>query len=142
MRAPRCAHAPQRKIDHEARLLQANAAKFGKQTAQWTKLVDQFNTALKEIGDVRSWAATIERDLVHVCDALERLQREQPNAVDAADDAASNTTAERAAAVAADADADADDSAPADAAATSDATQPQTDSADNAARASGAADAH
>ena len=62
-------------------MLQANATKFGKQTTQWLKLVDQFNTALKEIGDVRNWAATIESDLVHVCEVLEKVQREQPNAV-------------------------------------------------------------
>ena len=98
----------QRKIDHEARLLQANASKFGKQTAQWIKLVDQFNSALKEIGDVRNWAATIEADLVHVCEVLERVQREQPSAAgESTQDSPADASATQAAS-SPDADVDAD----------------------------------
>jgi hypothetical protein len=66
----------QRKIDAESRALQANAAKFAKQTAAWIKLVDQFNTALKEVGDIQTWAKTIEADLQVVCATLESIQRE------------------------------------------------------------------
>ena len=66
----------QRKIDHEARQLQSNAAKFAKQTAAWIKLVDQFNTALKEVGDIQTWAKTIEADMQVVCATLESIQRD------------------------------------------------------------------
>ncbi|KAJ2441989.1 hypothetical protein GGF42_007109 [Coemansia sp. RSA 2424] len=40
-------------------------------TAKWTKLVDQFNTALKELGDVSNWAHVIERDMLDVAATLE-----------------------------------------------------------------------
>ncbi|KAJ2557024.1 hypothetical protein EV175_001606 [Coemansia sp. RSA 1933] len=40
-------------------------------TAKWTKLVDQFNGALKELGDVRNWAQVIERDMLDVAATLE-----------------------------------------------------------------------
>lgn len=66
----------QRKIDAESRQLQTNAGKFAKQTAAWIKLVDQFNTALKEVGDIQTWAKTIEADLQVVCATLESVQRE------------------------------------------------------------------
>ena len=41
------AYANQRKIDSEAKQLQANAATFSKQTAQWLKLTEEFSSALK-----------------------------------------------------------------------------------------------
>ncbi|ORX67315.1 hypothetical protein DL89DRAFT_269733 [Linderina pennispora] len=39
-------------------------------TAKWTRLVDQFNGALKELGDVRNWAQVIERDMLDVAATL------------------------------------------------------------------------
>lgn len=41
------AYVNQKKLDTETRILQANAAQFSKQTMQWLKLVEDFNTALK-----------------------------------------------------------------------------------------------
>ncbi|KAJ2783769.1 hypothetical protein H4R18_001521 [Coemansia javaensis] len=40
-------------------------------TAKWTKLVDQFSGALKELGDVQNWASVIERDMLDVAATLE-----------------------------------------------------------------------
>ncbi|KAJ1924774.1 hypothetical protein LPJ71_000404 [Coemansia sp. S17] len=40
-------------------------------TVKWTKLVDQFSTALKELGDVSNWAHVIERDMLDVAATLE-----------------------------------------------------------------------
>ncbi|KAJ2815917.1 hypothetical protein IWW50_006675, partial [Coemansia erecta] len=40
-------------------------------TTKWTKLVDQFNGALKELGDVQNWAQVIERDMLDVAATLE-----------------------------------------------------------------------
>ncbi|KAJ2810778.1 DNA-directed RNA polymerases I, II, and III subunit RPABC3 [Coemansia furcata] len=40
-------------------------------TLKWTKLVDQFSTALKELGDVSNWAHVIERDMLDVAATLE-----------------------------------------------------------------------
>ncbi|KAJ2900013.1 hypothetical protein IWW38_000721 [Coemansia aciculifera] len=50
-----------------AHLVQTHA----RSTAKWTKLVDQFNTALKELGDVSNWAHVIERDMLDVAATLE-----------------------------------------------------------------------
>jgi hypothetical protein len=39
----------QKKLDQETKILQNNAAHFSKQTVQWLRLVEDFNTALKVI---------------------------------------------------------------------------------------------
>ncbi|XP_059166884.1 biogenesis of lysosome-related organelles complex 1 subunit 1-like [Physella acuta] len=65
------AYVNQKKLDTETRILQANAAQFSKQTMQWLKLVEDFNTALKEIGDVENWAKSIETDMRTISSALE-----------------------------------------------------------------------
>ena len=41
------AYVNQKKLDTETKILQANASQFSKQTIQWLKLVEDFNTALK-----------------------------------------------------------------------------------------------
>lgn len=41
------AYINQKKLDTETKILQANASQFSKQTLQWLKLVEDFNTALK-----------------------------------------------------------------------------------------------
>lgn len=65
------AYVNQKKLDTETKILQANAAQFSKQTVQWLKLVEDFNTALKEIGDVDNWAKSIETDMRTISSALE-----------------------------------------------------------------------
>ena len=80
-------------LAQEARVLQSNAREFGRQTAQWLKLLSGFNTALKvttcpllvlsdqgpgfvqEIGDVESWAKTIEWEMKTVATAIEFIQQ-------------------------------------------------------------------
>ncbi|KAK7477076.1 hypothetical protein BaRGS_00031662 [Batillaria attramentaria] len=69
------AYVNQKKLDTETRILQANAAQFSKQTLQWLKLVEDFNTALKEIGDVENWAKSIETDMRTISSALEYAYR-------------------------------------------------------------------
>ncbi|NP_001017271.1 biogenesis of lysosome-related organelles complex 1 subunit 1 isoform 2 [Xenopus tropicalis] len=41
------AYVNQRKLDHEVKTLQTQAAQFAKQTTQWISLVENFNQALK-----------------------------------------------------------------------------------------------
>eukprot|EP00669_Euglena_mutabilis_P012478 TRINITY_DN7112_c0_g1_i1.p2 TRINITY_DN7112_c0_g1~~TRINITY_DN7112_c0_g1_i1.p2 ORF type:complete len:141 (-),score=43.08 TRINITY_DN7112_c0_g1_i1:148-537(-) len=53
----------QHALEAEARDLQAQAQRFAKQTQQWVALFDQFNSALKELGDVGNWAKYIEADV-------------------------------------------------------------------------------
>ncbi|KAK3590413.1 hypothetical protein CHS0354_022535 [Potamilus streckersoni] len=72
------AYVNQKKLDTETKILQANAAQFSKQTSHWLKLVEDFNTALKEIGDVENWAKSIETDMRTISSALEYAYRKSP----------------------------------------------------------------
>ncbi|VDI23466.1 biogenesis of lysosome-related organelles complex 1 subunit 1 [Mytilus galloprovincialis] len=69
------AYINQKKLDTETKILQANAAQFSKQTLQWLKLVEDFNTAQKELGDVENWAKSIEADMRTLSSALEYVYR-------------------------------------------------------------------
>ncbi|KQK74152.1 biogenesis of lysosome-related organelles complex 1 subunit 1 [Amazona aestiva] len=70
------AYVNQRKLDHEVKTLQVQAAQFAKQTGQWITMVENFNQALKEIGDVENWARSIEMDMRSQFLALGRTVRE------------------------------------------------------------------
>jgi len=65
------AYLNQKRLDAEAKQLYQNAAAFSKQSQQWLQLMEGFNTALKELGDVENWARTIQADMQIVSDALE-----------------------------------------------------------------------
>ncbi len=65
------AYANEKRLDTEARQLQANAAQFAKQSMQWLSLIENFNTALKELGDVENWAKSIEVDMHTISSAME-----------------------------------------------------------------------
>ena len=60
----------QNALEAEAKTLQTQSARFAKQTKQWLTLYKQLNDQLKECGDVRNWAVTIERDMLSVASAL------------------------------------------------------------------------
>ncbi|KAG1941095.1 biogenesis of lysosome-related organelles complex 1 subunit [Pimephales promelas] len=69
------AYVNQRKLDHEVKTLQVQASQFSKQTAQWISMVENFNQALKEIGDVENWARSIEMDMRTIATALEYVHK-------------------------------------------------------------------
>ncbi|XP_078545304.1 biogenesis of lysosome-related organelles complex 1 subunit 1 isoform X1 [Lissotriton helveticus] len=71
------AYVNQRKLDHEVKTLQIQAAQFAKQTGQWIGMVENFNQALKEIGDVENWARSIEMDMRTIATALEYVYKGQ-----------------------------------------------------------------
>ncbi|XP_043939661.1 biogenesis of lysosome-related organelles complex 1 subunit 1 [Protopterus annectens] len=71
------AYVNQRKLDHEVKALQTQATQFAKQTAQWISMVEGFNQALKEIGDVENWARNIELDMRTIATALEYVHKGQ-----------------------------------------------------------------
>lgn len=76
------AYLNQKKLDAEAKSLHQGAINFSKQTQQWLALVENFSSALKEIGDVENWARSIENDMKIVTDTLEnayKMTQEQPN---------------------------------------------------------------
>ncbi|KAI8379343.1 GCN5-like protein 1-domain-containing protein [Radiomyces spectabilis] len=61
----------QKELEQESRKLANQTAKYTKQTNQWLSLVDNFNSALKEIGDVRNWAQIMENDMRAIMTTLE-----------------------------------------------------------------------
>lgn len=63
----------QKLLDHEARELQTQAARFGRQTRQWVALCEQLNKSLKEIGDIENWARVMEDDVVAIAATLEAI---------------------------------------------------------------------
>ncbi|CAH1111823.1 unnamed protein product [Psylliodes chrysocephalus] len=65
------AYLNQKKLDAEAKQLHISATNFSKQTQQWLNLVEQFSSALKELGDVENWAKAIEGDVRTITTALE-----------------------------------------------------------------------
>ena len=65
------AYLNQKRLDSETKQLHLNATNFAKQTAAWLLLIDRFNSSLKELGDVGSWARTNESDMRTVSSTLE-----------------------------------------------------------------------
>ena len=67
------AYFSQKKIDKENKILQTNVRTFSKQTMQWLMLVEDFNTAVKELGDVENWARSLENDMRQISSHLESV---------------------------------------------------------------------
>uniref|UniRef100_T2MDX9 Biogenesis of lysosome-related organelles complex 1 subunit 1 n=1 Tax=Hydra vulgaris TaxID=6087 RepID=T2MDX9_HYDVU len=65
------AYNNQKKIENEAKKLQNHVELFSKQTQLWINMLENFNQALKELGDVDNWARTIEADITTIASALE-----------------------------------------------------------------------
>ncbi|XP_055347038.1 biogenesis of lysosome-related organelles complex 1 subunit 1-like [Paramacrobiotus metropolitanus] len=65
------AYVNQRRIDAEAKSLQLKVNRFTQQTHQWLQIADQFNGALKELGDVENWSRSVERDMRIINDTLQ-----------------------------------------------------------------------
>lgn len=54
----------------QAKQLEENTKKMTKQAQQWVKLLEEFNTSLKELGDVENWAKKMEHDMRDISTAL------------------------------------------------------------------------
>ncbi|SAM04238.1 hypothetical protein [Absidia glauca] len=63
--------AKQKALEQESRELAQHTARYTKQTKQWLQLVDDFNDALKELGDVQHWAQVMEQDMRAVMTTLD-----------------------------------------------------------------------
>ncbi|EDW00855.1 GH20792 [Drosophila grimshawi] len=86
------AYLNQKRLDAEAKQLHVGATNFAKQTHQWLQLIDNFSSALKELGDVENWARSIEGDMQVIQQSLE-LAYKTSRATQAATGAAAATTA-------------------------------------------------
>ena len=51
--------------------LQVQAQQFAKQTTRWINMVNDFDKALKEVGDFENWVKVMEWDMQSVATALE-----------------------------------------------------------------------
>ncbi|CAI2186930.1 18206_t:CDS:2 [Funneliformis geosporum] len=65
----------QREIESEARRLSSQSAKYTKQTKQWLNMLEGFNSALKELGDVQNWAEIIEKDMREIAMTMEFVHK-------------------------------------------------------------------
>ncbi|KAJ8662508.1 hypothetical protein O0I10_001468 [Lichtheimia ornata] len=82
----------QKELESESRKLANQTAKYTKQTKQWLSLVDDFNTALKELGDVRNWAETMEHDMRTIMATLEFVHQGTIEGKKPDDDTTTTTT--------------------------------------------------
>jgi len=64
----------QKQLELEAKHLQTSLVKYTKLSNQWISMVENFNQALKEIGDVENWAERIEADMHAISQGLEFVQ--------------------------------------------------------------------
>ena len=71
------AYMNQKKLQSHTRQLQYNAATMQRQTDDWLKLLDGFNTALKEVGDVVNWAKSLEDEMTKISHTLAYAYKEE-----------------------------------------------------------------
>lgn len=87
------AYLNQKRLDGEAKQLHVGATNFAKQTQQWLQLIDNFSSALKELGDVENWARSIETDMQVIQNTLEIAYKTSRQTQGTAAISANNSTA-------------------------------------------------
>lgn len=63
-------YSNQQTIEEEIKKLQQNTNKFIKISNRWVAVYNNFNDALKELGDVKDWGIAIENDLDLISSSL------------------------------------------------------------------------
>ncbi|TPX40431.1 hypothetical protein SeLEV6574_g06617 [Synchytrium endobioticum] len=63
----------QRNLESESRRLETLALDFVKQSRLWLDLVNQFNDALKELGDIENWSKIIAKDARSIVGTVQRV---------------------------------------------------------------------
>jgi len=72
------AYLNQRRLDAEGKQLQMSVATLTKQTNKWLTLINNFNSQLKQLGDVENWARSIEADMRLISTSLEYCYKVGP----------------------------------------------------------------
>eukprot|EP01135_Chromosphaera_perkinsii_P004901 Nk52_evm6s304 gene=Nk52_evmTU6s304 len=73
----------QKLLEFEAKKLQQQSVTFQKNSGQWLQMIDSFNGALKELGDVENWAKIMETDMQNIAVALQEVEKEKEKQKDA-----------------------------------------------------------
>jgi DNA anti-recombination protein RmuC len=68
-------------IERHIKELAQQSEAFHQKMQQWGSLFVKFNKSLKEIGDVRNWAQSIERDLVNTVKILDAVSAQKRRAL-------------------------------------------------------------
>ncbi|KAI9093446.1 GCN5-like 1 [Phlyctochytrium arcticum] len=66
----------QRDLEAESKHFQAATSQFIRQSRQWFTIINEFDSALKELGDVKTWSHTIEKDVRDICLTIESAHDE------------------------------------------------------------------
>jgi len=71
------AYNNQKRLDIEAKKLEKNATVLVRQTDQWLQLTENLNLALKEVGDLESYAGAIHDDVHAILQSLRQLEQKK-----------------------------------------------------------------
>jgi len=66
-----CAYTNQKRLDIECKKLEKNGLNLTRYAEQWMRMIESFNDALKEIGDVETWSNTIENDVEVIAETIQ-----------------------------------------------------------------------
>ncbi|XP_040578668.1 biogenesis of lysosome-related organelles complex 1 subunit 1 [Lepeophtheirus salmonis] len=69
------AYINQKRIDSQAKELHAHAEEFAKRSKEWINIIQGFQSSLKDLGDVLSWAQTIQSDMNILSSSLEYVYK-------------------------------------------------------------------
>eukprot|EP00096_Caligus_rogercresseyi_P001338 TRINITY_DN12107_c0_g1_i1.p1 TRINITY_DN12107_c0_g1~~TRINITY_DN12107_c0_g1_i1.p1 ORF type:complete len:125 (+),score=44.02 TRINITY_DN12107_c0_g1_i1:26-400(+) len=69
------AYLNQKRIDAQAKELHSHAEEFSKRSKEWISVIQGFQSNLKDLGDVFSWAQTIQADMAILSSSLEYVYK-------------------------------------------------------------------
>jgi len=78
------AYQNQKRLDVEAKRMENNGQHLARIADQWIQIIDSFNYALKEIGNVETWSRAIEKDIIVISRTLEQAHKNKVGTLDEA----------------------------------------------------------
>ncbi|CEF67957.1 Biogenesis of lysosome-related organelles complex 1 subunit 1 [Strongyloides ratti] len=73
------AYLNQKKIDVEIKKLEGKCVVLQKQADSWSKMAENFNNTLKELGDIENFNLAIENDIEIVLNTLKNAHHDLTN---------------------------------------------------------------